>query len=126
MNCILLVVLGTALGFAAPAAPQNGAGLNNASQNSGKDKATKEKKSSQSALTGCLDEQDGRYVLLEEKTVRKLADLQADGFAEEGFAKYMGQKVTVRGQVTAVEGRSVFRVRAVETVAAQCTAAGQF
>jgi len=123
MGRISILVLGAALVIAALGAQQNGASPNTKKQNSGKTKA--EKKPADSSLTGCMDEQDGKYVLLEEKTVRKLADLKAEGFSQEDFAKYVGQKVTVRGQSASDEGRSVFNVRGVDLVSAQCSPAGQ-
>ncbi len=80
-----------------------------------------EAKSAQIALTGCVDEQEGNYILLDPSTIqRKLAILQADGFPQEGFAKHLGQKVTVRGRMTGVDS-PVMKVRSVETLAAQCS-----
>jgi len=123
MGRIAVAVLSAALVITAPGAQQNGASQNTKKQNSGKPKA--EKKTADSSLTGCMDEQDGKYVLLEEKTVRKLADLKAEGFSQEDFAKYVGQKVTVRGQSAGDEGRSVFNARGVDLVSTQCAPAGQ-
>jgi hypothetical protein len=77
----------------------------------------------QAAMSGCVDEQDGKYVLIHDQTRAVLANLEADGFPVEGFAKHVGHKVTVRGTANPDGGeRPVFKVRAVETVADTCGA----
>ena len=78
-------------------------------------------KASAGSLSGCVDQHDGRYVLLQEESRSPIANLEAEGFPTEGFAKFVGQKVTVRG--TANPGgaeRPVFRVRSVEKVSDKC------
>jgi hypothetical protein len=78
-------------------------------------------KTEQSSLTGCVDQQDGQYVLLNDQTRSTIASLAADGFPTEGFAKHVGHKVTVRGTSSpAGTERPVFKVRAVETVSDSC------
>jgi hypothetical protein len=72
-------------------------------------------------LTGCIDEQDGQYVLIHDRTRDPIANLEADGFPTEGFAKHVGHKVTVRGTSNpAGTGRPVFKVRDVETLNDSC------
>lgn len=73
------------------------------------------------SLTGCVDEENGRYVLTDDREMKPIADLVADGFPTEGFAKHVGHKVTVRGISTPGEGRPVFKVRTIETVSETCT-----
>ena len=73
-----------------------------------------------SSLTGCVDEQDGHYVLVDERTLTPIASLEADGFPTEGFAKHMGHKVTVRGISSSETGRPVFKVRSVDTISDTC------
>ena len=72
------------------------------------------------SMTGCVDEQDGRYVLVDEKTLSPTADLVAEGFPTEAFAKHVGHKVTVRGASSAGGARPVFRVRSIETISDTC------
>lgn len=74
----------------------------------------------QAALTGCVDEQDGHYVLIHDQTMDLIATLEAEGFPTEGFAKHLGHKVTVRGTVTSEEPRPVMKVRSIETVSEAC------
>jgi len=40
------------------------------------------------SMTGCVDEQEGRYVLIDDHSLAPIADLEADGFPTEGFAKH--------------------------------------
>jgi hypothetical protein len=90
-------------------------------------------KSAGTSLTGCVDEQDGHYVLVDDRNLTPIANLEAEGFPVESFAKHLGHKVTVRGTVnpaaspapggkagdTAGE-RSSFKVRSIETVSESC------
>jgi len=82
---------------------------------------SKQKKEEKTAsMTGCVDQQEGRYVLTDDRSLAPIADLQADGFPTEGFAKHVGHKVTVRGINTANGSRPLFKVRTVETLSETC------
>ena len=73
------------------------------------------------SLTGCVDQLEGQYVLVDDHDLNKvIASLQAEGFPVEGFAKHVGQKVTLRGVSTSGEARPVFKVRNIETVSETC------
>jgi len=74
------------------------------------------------SLTGCVDEQEGKWVLVNDQTMAVIADLAADGFPKEAFAKHMGHKVTVRGTRSSEGQRPVFKVRSIETISDTCTA----
>lgn len=74
------------------------------------------------SLTGCLDEQEGQWVLVNAQTMAVIANLAADGFPTEGFAKYMGHKVTVRGTSNSDATRPTFKVRSIETISETCAA----
>jgi hypothetical protein len=73
-----------------------------------------------SALTGCVDEQNGQYVLVDDRNREAFADLVAEGFPTEGFAKHMGHTVTVRGTTSTGGARTVVKVRSIETVSETC------
>jgi len=73
-----------------------------------------------SSLTGCVDQQAGNYVLVDDRSLAPIADLVADGFPTEGFAKHMGHKVTVRGTSNPGGSRPVMKVRSIETVSETC------
>ena len=79
-----------------------------------------ESKRGSSSLSGCVDEQDGHYVLIDDRTRSPIADLEADGFPTEGFAKHLGHKVTVRGISNSGTSRPLFKVRSVEFIRDTC------
>jgi hypothetical protein len=78
-------------------------------------------KTGTASMTGCVDQQDGRFVLINDQTRSTLAHLEAEGFPEEGFAKHVGHKVTVRGTSSpAGTDRPLFKVRSIEPVSDSC------
>ena len=72
-------------------------------------------------MTGCVDEQNGRYVLTNDSDLALIAILEADGFPTEAFAKHMGHKVTVRGTVIPGGTQPTFKVRSVAAVSDTCS-----
>jgi hypothetical protein len=80
----------------------------------------KDAKPADTSLTGCVDEQSGRYILTDDKELTPLANLEADGFPQEGFAKHLGHKVTVRGTSSPGDPRPTFKVRSITTVSETC------
>jgi hypothetical protein len=73
------------------------------------------------SLTGCIDERNaGKYVLVDPVRLNPVAELEADGFANEGFAKHLGHKVVVKGREMENEGRTVLRVRSIEVMSETC------
>jgi competence protein ComGC len=84
-----------------------------------KQKKSQPKKQADS-MTGCIDQQADRYVLIDQRSRDAIADLEAEGFPAEGFAKHLGQKVIVRGTVNQRNDRPLFRVRSIETVSESC------
>ena len=80
----------------------------------------KKKVASGASLSGCVDQLDGRYVLVDDRSLDPVADLEADGFPTEGFAKHMGHKVTIRGTSNSGGARPLFKVRTIETVSETC------
>jgi len=83
----------------------------------------KKKAVPQASLSGCIDQQEGRYVLIDDRTMNPVADLDADGFPTEGFAKHMGHKVTLRGISNPGSTRPAFKVRSIETISESCAPA---
>jgi len=96
-----------------------GAEQDNPKQGS-KEKAPPPAKDAPASLTGCVDEQDGRFVLVDDHTLSPIADLAAEGFPQDGFAKHLGHKVTVRGTSIPGGARPLFRVRSVVAVSDVC------
>lgn len=94
-----------------------------AAQDGTQKKAAPKSKSSQHSLTGCVDEQDGKYVLLDDRLLNRLADLEAVGASDEAFfAKHLGHKVTVKGTKSS-EPDARFKVTSIEDVSAVCAPA---
>jgi hypothetical protein len=77
-------------------------------------------KTKETALTGCVDEQNGQYLLINDRTRDPIADLVADGFPTEGFARHLGHTVTIRGTSNPEGVRPVFRVRSIQAVSDTC------
>lgn len=80
-----------------------------------------ESKKAGSSMTGCVDEQNGRYVLTNDTDLALIAILEADGFPTEAFAKHLGHKVTIRGTVIPGGTQPTFKVRSVAAVSDSCT-----
>ena len=58
--------------------------------------------------------------VFDERELGPIAGLEADGFPAEGFAKYLGKKVIVRGTYNSGGTRPVFKVRSIETLSDTC------
>jgi hypothetical protein len=79
-------------------------------------------KGNTAAMTGCIDQQEGQYVLIDDRTRDPIVNLEAEGFETEGFAKHVGHKVTIRGTSNSGSARPIFRVRSIETISDTCGA----
>jgi hypothetical protein len=104
------------------AAPSEAA--EDASKSSKKGKAEKKSSARQelSVVTGCLDERPGpSYLLREEGTLKTIAELQPGSYPIEGFAKFLGQKVTVRGRWEGTGDKPALQVRSIERLSDDCT-----
>lgn len=72
------------------------------------------------SLTGCVDEQEGKYVLLDERMLNKLANLEAGAAGDENvFAKHVGHKVIVKG-IKPSDPDGSFKVTSIEELATVC------
>ena len=116
LQSVLLVILAGFVGLAPATA------LSSAQAPDGGKKAPAGKKpaASQSTLSGCVDEKEGHYIMVDDRNLNPVADLEADGFSTEGFAKHVGHKVTVRGTSSSGSTRPVFKVRSIETLSETC------
>ena len=97
-----VLLLGVLFGLAAQAASKPGKAAPRAQQ----------------TLTGCIDEQAGQYVLLDDQMV-KIANLQSAGADKEVFAKHLGHKVRVTGMQPSGQ-KGTFRVTGIEPVSGRC------
>jgi hypothetical protein len=110
---IVILVLAISGSIAIPAA-RAGSGQEQKAQ------PKSESKEKEAALTGCVDEQGGQYVLVDDRNLLPIANLEAEGFPKESFAKHLGHKVTVRGTSNSNGARPTFKVRSIETVSNIC------
>jgi hypothetical protein len=108
-------VLASSAGLSATQAPVGQAPAGQKKEQTGQKKAAPG-----ASLSGCIDQQEGHYVLVDDRNLSPVADLEADGFETEGFAKHMGHKVTVRGASNSGTTRPVFKVRSIETISETC------
>jgi hypothetical protein len=70
------------------------------------------------SLTGCVDQRDGQYVLLDDQML-KIANLQTAGSDQEVFAKHLGRMVQVKGTKSSGQ-KATFRVTSIEQVPGNC------
>src|SRR5262245_64466137 len=78
-----------------------------------KSKSPKKDAAASTTLAGCVDEKDGVYTLTDDTAIKTIARLQAVGFEQEGFAKFVGHKVSVTGQLTNEGDVPLMKVRAI-------------
>lgn len=76
-----------------------------------------------SSMTGCVDEKPGRYVLVEDTNLKELVELEPVNFDKENFAKYLGHKVTVRGQMGLDADHAVMKVHSIQNISDTCAPA---
>jgi hypothetical protein len=115
---LALTLSGSAASAAAPPGLQPAS--QGDSQQERKQSPKSENKEKGTALTGCVDEQEGHYVLIDDRNLSPIANLEAEGFPTESFAKHLGHKVTVRGTSSSGGARPTFKVRSIETVSENC------
>ena len=116
LQSALLVIL---TGFAG-LAPVAALSVPQVVENGKKAQTGKKQAASGSSLSGCVDEKAGHYIMVDDRNLNPVADLEADGFPTEGFAKHVGHKVTVRGTSSSGSTRPVFKVRSIETLSESC------
>ena len=91
--------------------------LAGADQRPGK-KPPERKKTAEHTVTraGCLDQRDEKYVLASEDEMRTVTELAGRAFSSDNFARFVGQKVRVRGAMD----KGAFQVDEIDKVADSC------
>jgi hypothetical protein len=119
-SAVLVMFTFCSIALAAPLEDKAGPTQGSQKRSAPKSKANR----TQQTLTGCVDEQNGIYVLLDDHMLKKLADLEAaNAGSEDFFAKHLGHKVTIKG-TTASETEGKFKVSTIEDVASVCSPDG--
>ena len=65
-------------------------------------------------LTGMLDQRGEEFVLASEDAMKTEAVLRAHGFSGDNFARFVGQRVEVRGEIRTEGERRILVVRRLE------------
>jgi hypothetical protein len=68
------------------------------------------------SLTGCVDEQNGHYVLRDDRTAQLVNLRSPDSNDDTWFARYLGHKA----QVSGAQGSDAFKVTRIDQVADMC------
>src|SRR6266568_1591235 len=75
--------------------------------------AQKEKKSKappSQTLTGCVDEKGSDYFLSTDDSLKEIAVLESVGFEKANFARFVGHKVSITGQLVTSSDPPTLRV----------------
>ena len=80
--------------------------------------AQKEKKSpaKMDTITGCVDEKSDVYVLRTDDMLKELATLEPVGFDRTNFARFVGHKVAVSGQLVTTTQPPTIRVSSLDHI----------
>lgn len=74
--------------------------------------AQKEKKAANTqVITACLDEKEDYYVLRSDELLKEVAALEPVGFEKQIFARYVGHKVTITGELVTTSQPPTLRVK---------------
>jgi hypothetical protein len=89
--------------------------------------AQKQKKAANTqVITACLDEKDDYYVLRTDDTLKELTVLEPVGFEKQIFARYVGHKVSITGELVTSTQPPTLRVHSpgnIKDIADMCVPA---
>lgn len=72
------------------------------------------------SMTGCIDESGEKYVLAGEEEMNTKLVLRGRAFSDDNFARFVGQKATVTGEVKSEGDSRVMLVDRIESVSPTC------
>lgn len=73
-----------------------------------------EAKQSVTTLTGVIDQQGDDYVLSGDESMKTNAVLRAQGFSQDNFARFVGNRVEVRGEMRTEGDRRILTVTSLD------------
>jgi hypothetical protein len=79
-------------------------------------KGKKSAKAQTQTLTGCVDEKSSNYVLTSDDMLKDVAVLESIGFDRTNFARFVGHKVSITGQLIASGDLPTLRVTSVDNI----------
>lgn len=82
-----------------------------APQSAPKPRKGPETRQSSTTLTGVLDQKGSDFVLSGEDAMQTAAVVRASGFSEDNFARFVGLRVQVRGELTTEGDRRILTVK---------------
>ena len=85
-----------------------------AAQNTAKPRKDTEAKPSVTTLTGIVDQKGRDFVLTGEEAMRPVAVLRASGFSADNFARFVGMRVEVRGEISTEGDRRILTVKSLD------------
>ena len=85
-------------------------------QSTAKSRKGAEAKQSVTTLTGVLDQKGEDYVISGEDAMQPAAVLRASGFSPDNFARFLGMKVQVRGEVSTDGDRRILTMKSLDDV----------
>jgi hypothetical protein len=68
------------------------------------------KETATKTLTGIVDQHEGKFVLADEEEIRPIAVLRGRGFKDTNFARFVGLRVQVSGEMVTEGGQQVLYV----------------
>jgi hypothetical protein len=68
-------------------------------------------KAKSATLEGIVDESGGKFVLANADNVEPIAELHGRGFSDDNFARFVGLRVTVKGDLVEEGGRKMLYIR---------------
>lgn len=84
----------------------------------------KGRKAAPQSITGCLDEKSDYYVIRSERMLRELAALEPVGFEKQLFARFVGHRVTITGELVGASDPPTLRVKSysnIKDISETCT-----
>jgi len=83
-----------------------------------KKKPTKKAKSAVAtqSVTGCVDEKTSEFVLRTDDMLKEIAKLESIGFDKTNFARFVGHKVAVTGEMVYPDGVATIRVTNLDNI----------
>ena len=74
-------------------------------------KGAEAKQQSATTLTGVIDQKGNEFILSGDQAMQTAAVLRAKGFTDDNFARFVGNRVQVRGELTTEGDRRILTVK---------------
>lgn len=72
------------------------------------------------SLTGCVDQKGEQYVLTSVDSMQVMAVLRGRAFTDDNFARYVGQKAEVQGELREEKDERVLHVTRIDKISETC------